>query len=150
MNTHSHIRMTKQTKHWRISAGATGIALFVLFLVGCDSELPPEPPVGPSFVEVQQEVFSTACADCHGGNNPAAGLDLSASVAYDNIVNIPSGQRPELMLVEPGASLESYLYIKLIGGEGVKSGTFRMPIGGTLEDEQIALVAEWIDAGAEP
>lgn len=125
--------------------------LFVLFIaVGCDDTDVVEPE-GPSIDDVQEQVFNESCAfaGCHAGEDPAGDLDLSAGVAFDNIVNVASTQVPNLMRVEPENADDSYLYIKITSGDRIASGTFSMPIGGELTDEQIELVEEWIDSGAE-
>lgn len=119
-------------------------------VAGCDRETVVEPE-GPTLVEVQEQVFTPSCAGgCHTGGNAAEGMVLSAGSTYENTVGIPSAQVRDLMRVEPGNPSESYLFIKITGGDRMADGTFQMPIGGELSGDQIALVEAWIEAGAEP
>ena len=54
-----------------------------------------------------------------------------------------------LLRVDPGNPDDSYLIIKLEGGDRIADGTARMPLGRTpLTPEQIAVVREWIASGA--
>lgn len=125
------------------------VLVFCALLVGgCDGDGPVEPE-GPTFAEIQNDVFTPSCAGCHSGSNAPEGLDLTANAAFDDIVNVTSEQVSELMRVDPGNAEDSYLYIKIIGGDRMAPGTFQMPIGSDLSDDQIRLVREWIDAGAE-
>lgn len=130
----------------RVSIGA----LLVLGLfTGCDSGSPAEPD-GPSLVEVQAQVFTPSCGGCHSGDSPAAGLDLAAGRSYEQTVDVPSVQVPELLRVQPGRPSDSYLFIKITGDDRMASGTFQMPIGGELSNDQIRMVEEWIAGGAKP
>jgi hypothetical protein len=77
------------------------------------------------------------------------GLDLSAGVAYENLVNVTSVGASGLLLVEPGDPDNSYLVAK-IEGNALIGGSLRMPLGREpLSVEQIEAVRVWIDAGAK-
>lgn len=103
---------------------------------------------GPTYSEVQA-IFSSRCIQCHNATNFAGGLNLSSGVSYNNLVNVPSGELPNVDYVEPGNPDNSYLIWKLEGRQGI-SGS-RMPLGGqALSTSQIQLVADWIAAGANP
>lgn len=130
----------------RIVAVAAAAAL----IVGCDDDNPAE-PTGPTLAEVQEQVFAQSCTSvgCHAGSSPAASLSLEEGNAYDNLVNVASTEVPSLLRVDPGNADDSYLYIKLIGGERMAPGTFQMPIGQELPSEDIELVRQWINEGAE-
>lgn len=92
---------------------------------------------------------SCAVSGCHAGEDPAGGLNLSEGLAYDNIVNVALSEVPDLMLVERGNAQDSYLYIKITGGDRIAPETLPMPIGRELTGDQIALVEDWIDGGAD-
>lgn len=126
------------------------VAFCLLLVAGCDDDNPVESE-DVRLAEVQSDVFNPSCAvsGCHAGDNSPADLDLSEGVAYDNIVNVASTEVPSLMLVEPGNAEDSYLFIKITGDDRIALGTFQMPIGGELTEEQIDLVEEWIEAGAQ-
>lgn len=114
------------------------------------------PDVGPadSHAEDMQPIWDGNCIIyCHAvGMEPAAAdLDLYDD-AFGSIVNEPSSQVPQMMLVSPGAPDQSYLWHKLtgthldVGGEGEA-----MPATGvSLDDETLARVEAWIAAGAPP
>jgi hypothetical protein len=120
-----------------------------VLVVGCDSDSPTEPE-GPTLAEVQAQVFTPSCASsgCHAGPDAPEGLDLTAGSAYANTVGVSSSQVSDIMRVEPGEPAESYLFIKITGGDRMAPGTFQMPIGVELSDEQIDLVEDWIEGGA--
>ncbi len=125
------------------------------------------PPAAPSLDEVAS-IFARRCADggCHAGPAPAMGLDLSSPLAIRRTaVGAPSVQRPgvssastdprwaSLLRVDPGVSDGvgrpgySYLIYKLLG-DGPMLGE-RMPRGAPpLSDDEVALVSDWIAAGA--
>ena len=83
-------------------AGAVLIAL-ALGTVGCDESLSdltgPTPDLEPTFSSIQQQIFSSgdasgrpACTNCHNAvGSRFNGLDLTAAVSYNNLVNVASG-----------------------------------------------------------
>ena len=82
-----------------------------------------------------------AQAGCHSGASPQAGMDLNASSAFANIVNVSSTENPALFRVKPGDSANSYLFQKVRSGQ--------MPLsGGPLSAADIATIKAWIDQGA--
>jgi hypothetical protein len=80
---------------------------------------------------------------------PAAGLDLSEGAVYGSLVERPSTQRPEQVLVAPGDPDASYLMCKLRGTCDERMGT-RMPPPGApdLAASEIAVIEAWIEDGA--
>ena len=105
-----------------------------------------------SFARVQDEILTPSCAfsTCHAGSSGSAGLDLSEGASHAAIVDVPARDAPGETLVVPGDSLASYLWRKCADDEGVTGDP--MPIGATrgLDAERLALLADWIDAGAAP
>lgn len=99
-----------------------------------------------------QPILSNNCAfsGCHAGSQPAQGQNLSAGVAYANIVCVPATERPGMMRVRPFEPDSSYLVHKIQGTQGDVGGSGgRMPLGGTpLTQEQISLIRTWITQGA--
>jgi hypothetical protein len=84
---------------------------------------------------------------CHGGANPQLGQNLAAASAYASIVNVPSVEKPSLRRVKPGDAANSYLYQKITGAPGISGSP--MPLsGGPLTAGDIALIQQWINAGA--
>jgi hypothetical protein len=78
-------------------------------------------------------------------------MNLSAGLAYQNIVNVPASERPGMMRVLPFKPDSSYLVHKIQGTQATVGGSGgRMPLGGTpLSAEQITLIRAWIAAGAK-
>lgn len=139
--------------------GATVLTILVLLISGCGelrspTEPLPDPPGGPgdpsaTFTRVQDEIFSQYCAfsGCHGPVATQQGMELSAGVAYSNIVNVASREVPQFDRIEPGAPQQSYLYLKVTGAPGIVGE--RMPLGQPeLTSEQKELVRNWILRGA--
>ncbi len=123
--------------------------------IGCGKEdCPTSPDNGvkenPSFANDIQPIFTANCAiaGCHSSAAAASGLDLSEGNTYDHLVNQPSSQEQDLLLVKPSDAENSYLVIKIEGRQ--TSGTQKMPINkSALSDDEIQLIRNWIDKGAE-
>ena len=114
--------------------------IFLLFvLAGCGPE-----------VSYRDEVFPLLqehCTRCHGRDDPDAGLDLY-STGPEGVIDTPSAQSP-LPLVTAGDHLNSYLFHKINGTQSLAEGSgTQMPIGSTLTEAEIELIAQWIDDGA--
>ena len=127
---------------------------------GCDEPLSdltgPTPDLEPTFSSIQRDIFENgdasgrvACVNCHNtaGRQFAGGLNLESSVAYNNLVNVPSVQRPALLRVAPGDPENSYLIHKVEGRPGIFGQ--RMPLNSPpLTDGQIRVIRRWIERGA--
>lgn len=141
--------------------------------VAPEPTMPPEPvgepeptgPVrstdGPSYATTLAPIFEEKCApSCHepggllGGSadisNPSVKMDLTAAAGYATLTAGMAVQLPTMWVV--GDSTESsYLWHKLqgthmdIGGLGAK-----MPVTGSLTEEEMAAVQAWIEGGASP
>jgi len=149
--------------HTRDKVTRRGLAaMLVLTLAGyaCDEKLSdvagPSPNLVPTFDSINQEVFSTtdlagrtACVNCHTGRIPNININFTGGVdSYALLVNVPSRERPDLMLVAPGNPDASYLIQKLEGTSGIVG--LRMPRNGPpyLTDGQIKVIRRWIEIGA--
>jgi hypothetical protein len=110
------------------------------------------PPMTSSSVtlsQLQTEIFTPKCSGCHNGVGtvPPGALNLTAGGSYKALVNVATGEQPNLKYVVPGDPTNSYLVQKLIGAPGISGN--RMPPGGPyLDDATIAQVTSWIAAGA--
>jgi hypothetical protein len=104
----------------------------------------------PTFSADIEPIFARNCttAGCHAPP-VEAGLDLSPGVAWGQLVDVPSTQAPTMARVVPGDAEASYLYRKLANThvEAGGSGTL-MPPGFGLANNEVAIVAAWIEAGA--
>ncbi len=105
-----------------------------------------------SFANDVMPIFNSAgCAasTCHGGANPQAGLDLgSTSVAYNDLVSVPSSQCGSSRLrVDPNSPSTSYLIDKL-EGQNMCLGTQMPKNQPPLGSAQIDTIRAWIGNGA--
>jgi hypothetical protein len=134
------------------------LALLATVVGACSSsDSPSEPDVdeprvvkqNPSFANDIQEIFTRkgcATAGCHGGAGGAGGLNLSASAAYDALVNVTAVAEAVTRVI-PGNPTDSYLVIRLEGRQTVGD---RMPLGGTpLDNIDLTNVRNWIARGAQ-
>lgn len=143
-----------------VRGAAAVVCAAALLSAGCDEPLRdvtgPTPNLAPTFASVNQEIFLStdlagrvACVGCHTnvGRTPAAGLNLAVD-AHAALVGVPSRQRPELQLVEPGNPEGSYLIHKLEGRPGIVG--LQMPRTGppNLTTGQLQVVKRWIAIGA--
>lgn len=102
-----------------------------------------------TFSAVQSQIFTPSCAfsGCHGGGSPAEGLNLTAGMAYANIVNVRSSQQGSRDRIEPNNPEASYLYLKVTGDPSI-SGV-RMPRSApALSQQLLDLLRDWIERGA--
>ena len=141
---------------WRARLAAIALAVCV---GACDEKLSdvagPTPDLTPTFDSVLQDIFlstdaagRSACANCHTGRLSVVSLNFLANDVYAQLVNVPSRERPELMLVAPGNPDGSYLLHKLEGRPGIVG--MRMPLNGPpyLTAGQISIIRRWIELGA--
>jgi hypothetical protein len=101
-------------------------------------------------LEQVREIFSRSCATggCHSGTYPKMKLSLEADDIPESVVDMPSIQYPELMRVDPGEPEDSYLLIKIAGGEEMEGKL--MPINlPPLKDEEIDAITMWINSLAD-
>ena len=99
--------------------------------------------------QLQTSVFTPKCSGCHNGVGtvPPGVLNLTAGGTYKAVINVATGEQPNLKYVVPGDPGKSYLLQKLLGTAGISGA--RMPLNGPyLDDATIAQVAAWIAAGA--
>lgn len=104
-----------------------------------------------SLEQVQDEIFTPRCAVqfCHSGPFPAAQLDLSDGVSFDEMVNVapltPAAADAGMLLVDPGNAENSFLYVKITNPVGAQG--FLMPLTGEpLNEQEVALVRAWIES----
>lgn len=102
-----------------------------------------------SFVNDVMPILNDYCIMCHLPGAEQGGLGLYPD-AWEKMVGVRSKQSP-LLLVDPGAPDDSYLYIKLIdSGESVGGSGRLMPVQQPpLNEGQITMVRRWIEQGAQ-
>ena len=138
-----------------------GAVFVAVGTAACDERLStlagPTPNLEPTFASLQSQVFETtdaagrtACITCHTnvGRNPAGGLNLTHDLAYDQLVNVPSRNKPGAIRVVPSDPEGSYLVHKVEGRPGIFGS--RMPNNGPpyLSSGQILILKRWIEIGA--
>lgn len=114
--------------------------------------------IDSSFDAIQQRIFEgrgCTSAACHGGEDPAGGLDLRAGRALENLIRVP-GQAAEMELVFPGDEARSLLYVKL----AAKTMDAELPVGiagspmpfgdqsPAIPEDELSALRAWIRAGA--
>jgi hypothetical protein len=99
------------------------------------------PPEGGDQLAAVQAIFDESCTLCHDASDDA--LDLED--ARTSIGKASSTGKP---LIDPGNPNGSYLYLKMVGAEGIAGES--MPLGDDpLPVEQLSAVQAWI-AGLPP
>jgi ankyrin repeat protein len=117
--------------------GRFGSVLWIL-LVG--TTLHAQPPARIDFGRDVQPILRDHCYECHGPSQQMRGLRLDRR--RDALPNRVGANNARIV---PGNSDGSLLYRRLSGKE---AGT-QMPPAGPLRPEEIALIKNWIDQGAE-
>ncbi len=113
-----------------------------------------QPDIAPTLSNIYDMVFNQSCAfnSCHGGGAAAGGLDLHATDLHAALLGHDTQANPGMALVEPGDPDNSWLYQIMsqcapMGASGVVGHMPRnAPV--LLDDRAVALVREWIAAGA--
>ena len=129
------------------------LAVFVV-AAGCGTSSPSAPsptPSGVSFAQqIQAQILTPACTSCHtdDGRTPSGGLNLKAGSAYAALVGVASSSKPGATRVIAGNPSGSYLVQKIEGAADIVG--LRMPRNGPpfLSDAQVAMIRQWIQAGA--
>ncbi len=96
-----------------------------------------DPVRSASFEADIYPIFESTCNDCHGPKVQRAQLRLDGR-------ELAFAQRPDGAVILPGNPLESSLYQRVAGLNGLE----RMPFGGQLEPAQVELIRTWIEQGA--
>lgn len=115
----------------------------------------PDAATAATFTTIYTGVMSSRCAipGCHVPPAPTGALDLSTqAIAYASLVGVdamgPACGATDFVRVVPGDAAMSLLYLK--ASETTPPCGARMPLTGEpLSAEEQALVASWINAGAQ-
>ena len=104
-----------------------------------------------SYANDVEPILVKECANCHGGNSPKKGLDLSLGKGYAELVGRKSQESPALDLVNPGDPAASYLWLKVshtaLKGRGMPRTMFGSK---KLPQAELDTIREWIAQGAKP
>lgn len=147
-----------KTTEWKMFRQLILFISLLTFLTSCadyivesaDTVFDDLPSTTPSFrarfSSIQDTVFTPTCAisGCHNGSVPP---DLSPGRAYENIVNVPNSQHPDVPRIKPGEPEASYLYLKMAGGDDIVGAL--MPLQALpLSQQALDSIRVWILRGA--
>ncbi|MCB9565847.1 MAG: hypothetical protein H6710_01245 [Myxococcales bacterium] len=97
-------------------------------------------------------LFEMRCIACHGAAPSDAlngNLSFTMADAYDKLVGAASIDVPSMNQIEPNDPANSYTLHKLKNTQATVGGAgMQMPIGAALDDADIQMVEDWINAGA--
>src|SRR5689334_11119709 len=82
-------------------------------------------------------IFAASCNACHGGPNPQSAFNLTTFAGL-----MKGGRRGKA--ITPGDPVKSLL-VQYVNGTKQP----RMPIGGQLKADEIALITRWVKEGAK-
>ena len=120
-----------------MAQGST-VRLLCFFLIGAATvAAAARPPASVDFARDVQPIFRDHCVSCHGPEMQMNGLRLDRRADA-----MRGGTQSD---IGPGNADGSRLYHRLIDN----SVGAQMPPGGPLSDEQIEIIRQWIDEGAE-
>ncbi len=129
-----------------------------LALAGCGETQGGGPAPGPSFAQINTEIFEPNCTNaCHsGGQFAAGGLDMKAD-PYRTLVDAHAVanacESSPLVRVAPGKPSESLVYLKVVAkldgkpapcGDGMPAGVDRA----ALTADEVDAIRSWIEDGA--
>jgi hypothetical protein len=122
------------------------LTLIVLTFVSCSKKMPTQTDDTPIDTNVTysaniQPMFNSRCVSCHSASVPQSGVNLSSYAS----TMASRGSLYNALIVVTGNADQSALYDKLLSSPRFGS---RMPQGGSLTAQQIAIVRAWINAGA--
>jgi hypothetical protein len=104
-----------------------------------------------SYATDVEPMILKACADCHGGDNPKKGLDLSKGKGYERLVGVKSQEVPDMVMVKAGDPAGSYLWLKVSHTATQGKGMPRTLFGSKkLPQPQLDVIQNWIIQGANP
>ena len=126
------------------------LALVVLLLTGALAiAVGAQAPL--SYAMNVEPIILKACSECHGGDSPKKGLDLSQGKGFERLVGVKSQEAPEMVLVKAGDPTSSYLWLKVAHTATQGKGMPRTLFGAKkLPQAQLDVIQNWIIQGANP
>ncbi len=129
----------------RIGVVAVAVGLGVVVVAAVRAQTP------PSYAKDVEPIFDKRCAECHGGDSPKKGLDLSKGKGFANLTQHKSQEEPLMALVKAGDPAGSYLWLKVSHTSTEGRGMPRTLFGAKkLPQEQLDTIRNWIIQGANP
>jgi hypothetical protein len=88
------------------------------------------------------KILKARCTRCHGGQYPSAGMSFESKANLASLAGRPSGEKPDLKIIDPADPDRSYLLAKVRGEEGIVGK--RMPLDGDpLSSSEISVLTAW-------
>lgn len=118
-----------------------------------DADAEASPQVAPTLANVRDIVFTASCqfSSCHQGASAIAGLDLMAEDLHGELLGHDLQlTETDMPLVTPGDPERSWLYRSIAECAPGETDEPHMPLNAVelLDSRQVALVRDWIAAGA--
>lgn len=131
------------------------LPLVMIMAAGCQGGVNPVgPPTGRtiSYSQEVQPIYDAHCTSCHaaGGFGSTFGggsMVLTSGQSHATTVDQASAQRPDLLLIKPGDSASSLLFLK-VSQDTPPSGETMPLFGDRLSSTELAILKDWIDQGA--
>ncbi len=99
------------------------------------------------FGAIQRDIFTTTCAQCHGGaGTGAANLLLTEGESYSNLVRVPSVKEPGMQRVLAGDAAQSLLY-EILASDVSATWHYDHSVE-VVEPTKLDLIRNWINYGA--
>ncbi len=149
--------MTRQVRLTSPTAAVAGcIISLAVFTGGCSTDpVEPEDKLEPKLSSIQKHVFDTSCSspDCHGSKAHAGDLVLETGTSHSQLVGVAAANnkanKDGLKRVDTANVDKSFLLMKMNKITDEDYG-LAMPIGTDgLDPAQLAIVKQWIEAGAK-
>jgi hypothetical protein len=104
-----------------------------------------------SYAKDVEPIIVKACSECHGGDSPKKGLDLSGGKGFEHLVGVKGQEVPEMLLVKAGDPAGSYLWLKVTHTATQGKGMPRTLFGAKkLPQAELDVIQNWIIQGANP
>jgi hypothetical protein len=104
-----------------------------------------------SYAKDVEPIIVKACGECHGGDSPKKGLDLSQGKGFERLVGVKSQEVPEMLLAKAGDPAGSYLWLKVTHTATQGKGMPRTLFGSKkLPQADLEFIQNWIIQGANP
>ena len=104
-----------------------------------------------SYAKDVEPIIVKACGECHGGDSPKKGLDLSKGKGFERLAGVKSQEVPDMVLVKAGDPASSYLWLKVTHTATQGKGMPRTLFGAKkLPQARLDVIHNWIIQGANP
>ncbi|MFH1131062.1 MAG: Ig-like domain-containing protein [Pseudomonadota bacterium] len=131
-----------------IDGSILGDSIWFEFTTGEQADVPVQPTPDKVLAREVQPIWTQQCKRCHNSMN-TAGLNLSSTETSLQSLRGVQSNSMDLLRVQPLDHARSYLMRKLIGTIGIVGWPMPPTSDDNLTEEELRLVADWIDSGAQ-